>query len=119
MLRKALIGKIHRARVTGADLNYEGSIEIDETLLKLSGMAPYEYVEIYNITTGGRFSTYIIVGPADSGNIILNGAAARLVQINDEVIITAYGYIDQEALCRHQPRVVLVDAANRPIPIED
>jgi len=104
--------KIHRAYVTQADLNYEGSISIDETLLKASGILENEMVDVLNINNGERFTTYAIKAPKDSGEIKINGAAARKVQINDPVIIIAYGIMSIEEAKNFQPRIILVDAKN-------
>lgn len=113
MLRTMFKAKIHRATVTDADLNYEGSITIDEDLLDASGIIPYEKVDIYNITNGARFSTYTIVGKRGSGDICLNGAAARMVQKGDLIIIVSYGIYDEEEIKNHKPVVVHVDSKNR------
>jgi aspartate 1-decarboxylase len=106
-------GKIHRARVTEADLHYEGSISIDRTLIDAAGFLINERVDIYNIDTGARFSTYVIEAPAGSGIIGLNGAAARLAMMGDKVIIVAYASFDETEAKQFQPRVVLVDEKNR------
>ncbi len=106
-----LKSKLHRARVTDTKMDYEGSIEIDENLLERAGILPYEQVHIYNINTGGRFITYAIIGKRGSGVISLNGAAARLAQINDRIIIAAYGIIDVESEL-HAPKVILLDTDN-------
>jgi aspartate 1-decarboxylase len=103
--------KIHRATVTNADLNYEGSISIDSKLIKAAGLLPYERVDIYNCNNGARFSTYVILGA--SGEICLNGAAARHVHRGDIVIIAAYCSMDQSAAKSFEPAVVFVDAKNR------
>jgi aspartate 1-decarboxylase len=108
--------KIHRARVTGAVLDYEGSISICPDLIKAAGLLPWEKVDIYNINTGHRFSTYVIEG--NRGDICLNGAAARLVQAGDLVIICAYASMDAKVAPEFRPTVVLVDEANRPQPVE-
>lgn len=113
MLRTMFKAKIHRATVTDADLNYEGSITIDEDLLDASGILPYEKVDIYNITNGARFSTYTIVGKRGSGEICLNGAAARLVQKGDLIIIVSYGIYSEDELKNYKPVVVHVDKNNR------
>src|SRR5262245_13845735 len=102
-----LKSKIHRARVTGAVLDYEGSISISPDLIEAAGFVPWERVDIYNVTTGARFSTYVIVG--EPGDICLNGAAARLVQPGDLVIIAAYAGFSQAEAKDHVPTVVLVD----------
>lgn len=106
-------GKIHRAKVTEADLNYVGSITIDQTLLKASGILPGECVQVVNINTGDRFETYVIEGEADSGTICINGAAARLVQTDDLVIIIAYALMDREEAEMFTPSVVFVDSKNQ------
>jgi aspartate 1-decarboxylase len=112
MLLNLLKAKIHRARVTEANLNYEGSITIDKSLLDASGILAHEQVHICNITNGERFVTYVIEGKAGSGAICLNGAAARLVSPNDLVIIISYCRIAQEEAKDHRPKVVLVDDNN-------
>ena len=108
-----MIGKIHRATVTQADLHYVGSITIDEELLEAAGILPYERVEVYDITNGNRLATYALPGKRGSGVIGMNGAAARLVQPGDLVIIVAYGLFDEDEARRHRPVVVLVDEKNR------
>ena len=107
--------KIHRATVTGADLNYEGSISIDPRLCDLAGLRPFEQVDIYNCTNGERFTTYVITG--QPGQICLNGAAARKVHSGDIVIICAYGTYSEEESVTHKPRLVRVNAANEPIEV--
>jgi aspartate 1-decarboxylase len=108
-----LKAKIHRATVTQCDLHYEGSITVDENLLKSSGILPYEQVDVLNITNGHRFTTYAIKGAAGSGIIGINGAAARLAQTGDKVIICAYCHISAEDAPHHQPKVVMVHDDNR------
>jgi aspartate 1-decarboxylase len=115
MLVTLMKGKIHRARVSGADLNYEGSIGIDRDLMDAAGFLRNERVEIYNVATGARFATYVIEEKPGSGAVALNGAAARLVQIGDEVIIVAYAQMSPEEAEVFAPRVVLVDRDNRSI----
>jgi len=117
MKRIMFKSKIHRATVTGADLNYEGSITIDSELLKLADILPYEKVDIYNITNGERFSTYVIPGEPGSGEICLNGAAARKVQKGDLVIIVSYCELSDEEIKDYSPIVVLVDEENRPVKV--
>ena len=112
MLLTLLSGKIHRATVTEACVDYEGSISIDENLLTAAGIRPYERVEVYNVTTGARFATYAIVAPAGSGTIGVNGAAAHLAGKGHLVIIAAYAQMTPEEADRHQPRLVFVDKAN-------
>ena len=105
--------KIHRATVTEANLNYVGSITIDKTLLDASGILPGERVQIVNNCNGARLETYVIEGEADSGVICLNGAAARLVQPGDNVIIIAYCWIDKEEAKAFEPSIVFVDEENK------
>jgi aspartate 1-decarboxylase len=109
-----LKGKIHRATVTQCDLNYEGSISVDAGLLERSGILPHEQVDVLNITNGQRFTTYAIPAPAGSGTIGINGAAARLAQKGDLVIIVAYARMEEAEARGFQPRVLLVDANNKP-----
>ncbi|MBI0444906.1 MULTISPECIES: aspartate 1-decarboxylase [Deinococcus] len=105
--------KIHRATVTQADLDYVGSVTIDQDLLDAADILVNERVDIYNITNGNRLSTYALSGPRGSGVIGINGAAAHLVQPGDLVIIAAYGNFSEEEARTLEPRVVLVDARNR------
>ncbi len=114
MLRTLLQAKLHRVRVTQADLDYEGSCGIDEDLLEASGLREYQHIDLYNVANGERFSTYIIKAPRGSGEISLNGAAARKAMVGDLLIICAYSTYSEEELEHHQPIVVLVDAHNRP-----
>ena len=113
MFRTLLGGKIHRATVTQADLNYVGSITIDEDLLDAAGILVNEKVQIVNNNNGARLETYTIAGPRGSGVICLNGAAARLVQPGDVVIIMSYVLLSEPEISAHEPKVVLVDEANR------
>jgi aspartate 1-decarboxylase len=105
--------KIHRATVTDSNLDYQGSVTIDETLLKKSGIIPYEQVDIYNITNGERFTTYAIKGPKDSGVICINGAAAHKAKKGDLVIIVSYAAFQDNELEGFEPKVVFVDERNR------
>jgi aspartate 1-decarboxylase len=113
MLLQMLKGKIHRAAVTKADLNYEGSIGVDTQLLEASGILPNEAVHVWNITNGERFETYALALEAGSGAIQVNGAAARLSQPGDLVIIAAFCWMDEKEAQQHQPKVILVDEKNR------
>ncbi len=113
MLRTFLRSKIHRATVTQAELHYPGSITIDARLLEAAGIAPFEHVDIYNISNGNRLSTYAITGTAGSGEICINGAAARLVNPDDQVIICCYGQFHEDELPDHRIRVIHVDDKNR------
>jgi len=114
MLRYILMSKLHRGTVTECDLNYNGSIKIDANLLDLSGMKEFERVEVFNINNGARFSTYIIKGERGSGMIGINGAAARMAQNGDKVIVINYGLMDDAEIAAHQPRIVVLDDHNRP-----
>jgi aspartate 1-decarboxylase len=109
-----LKGKIHRATVTQCDLNYEGSISVDANLLERSGILPHEQVDVLNINNGQRFTTYAIPAPAGSGVIGVNGAASRLAQKGDLVIIVAYARMEEAEAKSFSPRVLLVDSNNKP-----
>jgi aspartate 1-decarboxylase len=113
MLRTVLAGKIHRATITGACLEYVGSISIDSLLLDAAGIAPYEQVHIVNINNGARLVTYALEATAHSGAVVLNGAAARLAVPGDLVIILAYAQATPEELQDFNPLIVHVDAQNR------
>jgi len=110
-----LKSKIHRATVTQAELNYVGSITIDEALLKEAGIYEYEKVQIVDINNGNRFETYVISGEKNSGVICLNGAAARCVQVNDKIIIMAYAQINEDDIKSFKPKVLFVDEKNKKI----
>lgn len=112
MLRSLLLSKIHCATLTGANLNYPGSISIDVILLNASGVLPYEQVQVVNLSNGERLMTYAIVAPANSGEVELNGAAARLGLPGDQVIIMTYGQFTAEELNQYAPTIVLVDEKN-------
>ncbi len=112
MFRMMMNSKLHRATVTEADLNYVGSITIDSDLLDAAGMLPNEKVHIVNNNNGARFETYIIAGERGSGVICVNGAAARLVQKGDIVIVISYVYVSEEEARTHQPTVLLMDEQN-------
>ncbi len=111
--RTMLKSKIHRARVTDCNIDYEGSITIDSDLLKAADILPYERVEILNIKNGARFSTYAIEGNPGSGDICLNGAAARLACVDDLVIILTYQEVPSDEAGQVKPRMVYVDSQNR------
>ena len=113
MLLTMLKAKLHRATVTQADLDYEGSIAIDGDLLDAAGVYPHEQVDVLNITNGARFTTYAIEAPRGSRVIGVNGAAARLVQKNDKVIIVTYAQMEDETARQWSPRVVMLDDDNR------
>ncbi len=113
MLRHFLLGKIHRATVTRADLDYVGSITLDSLLMKAAGFMENEKVDIYDVTNGARISTYVIPGLPGSGEVGINGAAAHLVHAGDLVIIANYGWMSAEEGEALEPKVVFVDAFNR------
>lgn len=113
MFRTMMNGKIHRAKVTEANLNYVGSITIDTDILDAVGMVANEKVQIVNNNNGARFETYIIPGERGSGVVCLNGAAARLVQEGDIVIIISYALVPEEKVLSHEPKVAIMDENNR------
>jgi len=113
MTRTMLQAKLHRVRLTHADLNYEGSCGIDELLLEASGIRECQYIEIYNVNNGERFATYVIKAARGSGEISLNGAAARKATVGDLLIIAAYAGVTDEELVTWRPVIVLVDCQNR------
>jgi aspartate 1-decarboxylase len=112
MLIPFLISKIHNARVTGADISYSGSISIDPEIMKKAGLRELQKVEIYNITNGQRFATYIIAAQSGSKDFILNGAAARLVAIGDRIIVAAYALLDERELNSLNATILLMDEKN-------
>jgi aspartate 1-decarboxylase len=116
MLISVCKSKIHRATITGADLNYVGSLTIDENLMKLADLIEYEKIAVANVNNGERFETYVIKGKAGSGAIVLNGAAARKGQKGDLLIIIAYGLIEKDQASSFKPAIVIVDENNRPVP---
>ena len=111
--RTLLSGKIHRATVTLADLDYVGSVSIDEDLLDASGICEWEKVAILDVTNGARLETYAIRAPRGSGEVCINGAAAHLVQPGDIVIILSYVEVEEEYIRSHSPRIVLVNSENK------
>ena len=114
MKRKMFKSKVHRASVTQAELYYEGSITLDTELMRAADLYQFEHVHIVNVNNGERFETYLIEGPAGSGVVCLNGAAARKAAVGDEIIIISYGeYEDSEELRYHKPIVVKVDKQNK------
>jgi aspartate 1-decarboxylase len=113
MIIKLMKSKIHRATVTGADLNYEGSIALDEALIEAAGFVVGEAVHVWNVNNGERFETYVITAPRGSGEVRLNGAAARLVHPGDLVIVVSFCWLEPYEVKNHSPRVVLVDEKNR------
>ena len=115
MLRQMLSGKIHRATVTEARIDYKGSITIDKALLKKAGILPNEKVLIANLNNGSRIESYAIEGPAGSGMICLNGGAAKHGRVGDLVIILSFGVFTEKEALKYRPKVVYVDAQNRPL----
>ena len=118
MIFTMLKAKIHRAAVTESNLHYVGSITIDRTLMDASGILEYEKVSVVDIDNGSRFDTYVIEGDCGSGVICVNGAAARLVQPGDKVIILAYCQIDAEEAENHSPKIVFVGSGNKILEIK-
>jgi aspartate 1-decarboxylase len=114
MLRLMLKSKIHRATLTGTELNYEGSVTVDSLLLGKADILPGEQVHVLNVNTGARLITYAISAPRGSGTVLLNGPAARLGAVGDQVIILTYCEVPEEQVRRHKAVVVLVDSRNRP-----
>jgi len=108
-----LKSKIHRATVTGANVDYEGSITVDKELMGVAKLVEYEKVDIYNITNGQRFSTYVIKGEQGKGEVCLNGAAAKLVSVGDLIIICSYSHHDEKEVGKHKPVIVHVDQKNK------
>jgi aspartate 1-decarboxylase len=113
MLRIFLKAKIHRATVTKADLNYEGSLTIDRDLMDAAGIAEFEQIRVYNINNGERFETYAIEGKRGSGIFALNGAAARKGMVGDQIIIATYGLLTDSEAAGHTPTILLLDGQNK------
>ena len=113
MLLKVLRAKIHRATITQAEVDYVGSITIDSDLLDASGIVPGECVLVADLTDGARFETYVIEADRGSGTICINGAAARLVSVDDEVIIMSFAYVESDKCDTVKPNIILVDEKNR------
>lgn len=114
LLYSMLKSKIHRATLTGKSLDYEGSITIDSQLMDAAGLMPNEHVHVLNMNSGSRLETYVIKGKAGTGVIELNGPAARLGEKGDKVVIVSYAYFTEEEVKKHKPKVILVDAKNKP-----
>jgi aspartate 1-decarboxylase len=113
MFLKMLKSKIHRAVVSETNLHYEGSMTIDSTLMEAAGILPYEEIAVWNITNGERFTTYAVPGKPDSGELIVNGAAAHRARKGDIIIIATFAYVEEAAAARHKPTIILVDKKNR------
>lgn len=105
--------KIHRVKVTEANLDYEGSITVDQKLLEEADIFPYELVQVVNINNGARFETYVLAGKEDTGVICLNGPAARLGQVGDLLIIISYTWLEREKAKKYKPKVIFVDKNNK------
>ena len=118
MQRHMLKSKIHRATVTGCDLHYVGSITLDTELMESADLLPGEMVHVLDVDNGNRFETYVIEGARGSGEVCLNGAAARLVHQGDRVIVVSYGVYDEQELESHEPRVVHVDERNAIVQVD-
>jgi aspartate 1-decarboxylase len=118
MRRTMLKSKVHRATVTGSDLNYVGSITIDPDLLEAADVLEHELVHVLDIDNGNRFETYTIAGARGSGEVIINGAAARLVHHGDRVIVVSYAEYDEAELADYEPKVVHVDRRNRIVEVD-
>ncbi|MCX7823923.1 MAG: aspartate 1-decarboxylase [Syntrophobacterales bacterium] len=114
MVRTMLKSKIHRARVTDANLEYEGSLTIDEELMKAADILPFEQIKVYNISNGARFDTYAIPGKPGNGDICLNGAAARMGAKGDLIIIVTYAQYSDSEMVDYKPKIVFVGEGNKP-----
>lgn len=112
MLIEVLKSKIHGARVTRTDLEYEGSLGIPADLIEACGLHVHEKIDIYNVTNGNRFSTYVIKEPAGSGNFFVNGAAAHLAKKGDKIIVASYAHIDEKEITAHKPKVIRLNENN-------
>lgn len=113
MMRILCKSKIHRAIVTNANLNYEGSLTLDPLLMEAAGLVPFEQVHVLNLNNGARFETYLIEGERGSGTVCVNGAAARLVQVGDLIIVLAYALVPEQDLHNFHAKIVFVDERNR------
>ncbi|MFQ5669384.1 MAG: aspartate 1-decarboxylase [Acidobacteriota bacterium] len=119
MRRFFLRAKIHGCIVTEASQDYVGSLTLDRDLLDAAGLCPFEQVDVYNISRGGRFRTYLIEGARGRGQVCVNGAAAHLARRGDRIIIAAYCQLEKAEMASHVPRLVFVDGENRPISLEE
>ena len=119
MTREMLRAKVHRITVTERNVEYEGSLTLDRSLMDVCDMVPFERIDVYDVDNGNRFSTYLIEGDAGSGACCVNGAAARLVEPGDRLIIASYASVDESDVRGHRPKVALVDARNRLTELKD
>lgn len=110
---EVLKSKIHRARITGKDVHYEGSLTLDPDLMDAAGIVPYEKIQVVNVNNGSRLETYVIPGRRGSGEVVLNGAAARWGEVGDPVILLTYAQLEEHELPNYSPRIVYVDEQNR------
>ena len=113
MIRQMLRAKIHRVAVTETKVEYEGSLTLDSDLMRAADLRPYERIEVYDVTSGSRFATYVIEGPAGSGDCCVNGAAARLAEPGDRLILAAYADVDESELDDWRPQLVVIGEDNR------
>jgi len=113
MRRDMLRAKVHRIKVTERDVAYEGSLSLDPVLMQAADMLPYERIEVYDVDNGNRFATYLIEGRPGSGDCCVNGAAARMVEIGDKLIIAAYVSIEESEVRRHRPKLVFIGDDNK------
>ncbi|GBC88905.1 Aspartate 1-decarboxylase [bacterium HR13] len=118
MQRFVLKSKIHRLRITGKELHYEGSLSLDSALMESANLVPFEKIDVYNVNNGARFSTYVIPAPAGSGEVRLNGAASRLGEVGDLIIIASYALMEEKELDSFKPVLVYVDEKNRILEIK-
>ncbi len=118
MLRFVLKSKVHRARITGSELHYEGSLSLDEELMSAANLVPFEKIDVYNVSNGARFSTYVIPAPRGSGEVRLNGAAARMGMPSDIIIIASYILLDEKEIQSFRPWLVYVDEGNRIVEVK-
>jgi aspartate 1-decarboxylase len=113
MRRDMLRAKVHRIKVTERDIEYEGSLSLDTELMKAADMLPFERIDVYDVDNGNRFSTYLIEGRPGSGDCCVNGAAARLVEIGDKLIIAAFCSLDESDVREHRPKLVMIGEENK------
>ena len=115
MIRMMMKSKLHRARVTQANLEYMGSLTVDRNLMEMADLLPNEKIQVVNVSTGARFETYVIPGEAGSGVIGVNGGAARLASVGDVVLVSSYALMDEREAASHEPKVFILDDKNRPV----
>ncbi len=118
MQRFVLKSKIHRLKITGKELHYEGSLSLDSALMESANLVPFEKIDVYNVNNGARFSTYVIPAPTGSGEVRLNGAASRLGEVGDIIIIASYALVEERELDNFKPVLVYVNEENRILEIK-